>query len=791
MMLATLLLSSPWAILPQEPDRLDERLALLEQRIEEARIEHNMPSLGFALVNRDGVIWQGGFGQADLESDRLANENTLYAIGSTTKAFTSALIGDLVDEGLITWDVPIREVVPTWTLQGSDGEVITVRDLLSHRTGYPRMGLLFGSGKVGSKRILEVAANAKPLRGYHETFLYNNVQYLAAGTAAAYIANASWEKLIEVRILDPLGMTSTTSSFPRAVNDSRRAIGYRWDRDDKTHEIMPPRNISNVGPAGSIYSNAADMGHWVQFQLNRGSWNGKQLISTESVQECWKSNIDLSSEVGYGMGWMLRDWQGQRWIEHGGNIDGYSAKVGLLPDSGYGFVMLCNLNTAGLQSRIDPLVWETLLGNLPSDEPAEGKGDRSLDLSPYIGKFIADFPPFNGQALETIDQKGKLAVIVPGQGTFTLKSPDKEGAWAFVLTDTIKMSFQQSEADGVHTMVLNQNGATLEMPREGYEVVGEIPISSLRPYLGKYDFKEVDVEVTALIKNQRLAVDIPGEMIYELHPPDEEGWRTMRAMSFVSVRFTMNDDGTPVKMELRRNESVDHVMPFLRALDSAGPTLTEIYDLLDPAGRGEAYAAWGGYSADLQILIEQAGVTGTVAIATDADDRSVSIANFGEFGKSTSAIGLESGWIDSDFEPFRELDQSDITEVRENSGIAIAIGDFRASYDEIVLEGKSSSRDRDCWVLLGKKEDRPPAKLWFDCENGDLIRIDTNLDLDGAGYLPVRIRFRNYREIEGVNVPFNVEMSNEATGRSILQLKSLRPGEAPNLSAFQNPKAVK
>ena len=114
-MLTTLLLSSPWAVLAQEPDRLDERLALLAERIEEARVEYNVPSLGFALVNRDGVIWQGGFGQADLESGRLADENTLYAIGSTTKAFTSALVGDLVDEGKLTWDVPIQEVVPVWT----------------------------------------------------------------------------------------------------------------------------------------------------------------------------------------------------------------------------------------------------------------------------------------------------------------------------------------------------------------------------------------------------------------------------------------------------------------------------------------------------------------------------------------------------------------------------------------------------------------------------------------------------------------------------------------------------
>ena len=788
-MLTTLLLSSPWAVLTQEPDRLEERLALLAERIEEARIESNVPSLGFALVNREGVIWQGGFGQADLESGRLADENTLYAIGSTTKAFTSALVGDMVDEGLLTWDVPIQEIVPVWTLAGSEGETITLRDLLSHRTGYPRMGLLFASGEVGSARILEVAANARPFRGYHETFLYNNIQYLAAGTAAANVGDASWEALIEARILDPLGMASTTGSFPRAVSDARRATGYRWDRDDEAHVTMPPRNISNVGPAGSIYSNAADMSRWVQFQLNLGSWKGEQLISAESMQECWVSNIDIAPEVGYGMGWMLHDWQGQRWIEHGGNIDGYSAKVGMLPDSGYGFVMLCNLNGAALQGRIDPLVWDVLLGDLPGENAGEGES-AELDLSPYLGKFVADFPPFNGQVLETIDKEGTLAVIVPGQGTFELKNPDEEGMWAWMLTDTIKMSFLQSDADGVHTMVLNQGGASLEMPREGYEIVGEIPAAELRAYLGKYRFEEAKMDATVQIKNQRLAVDIPGEMVYELHVPDEEGWRTMRALSFVSVRFKMGDDGAPESMEFRRNEDIS-VLPFLGAPDDGEPTLADVYELLQPATRGAAYAAWGGYSCELDVIVQQAGVTGTVSVAADADGRSITTIDFGEFGKITTALDLESGWSESDFEPFKELDQGDVTEAMENSGTALAIGDFRTAYDEIVLEGKSEFRDRDCWVLIGKKGDRPPAKLWFDCENGELIRIDANVDLDGAGYMSVRIRLGDYREVEGVKIPFRAEVTNPATGRAIQKVRSIRPGETPDAAAFETPEGAK
>ncbi|MAW61673.1 MAG: hypothetical protein CMJ94_12700 [Planctomycetes bacterium] len=787
-MFIPLLLCSPWAIAVQEPDQLTDRLALLQQRIEEARVEFHVPSVGFALVNRDGVLWAGGFGAADLESGRAANERTLYAIGSTTKAFTSTLIGDLVDEGRISWDVPAVEVVPQWTLEGSEGETITLRDLLSHRTGYPRMGLLFASGKAPSELILETAAGARPFRGYHETFLYNNIQYLAAGTAAANVADASWNALLETRFFDPLGMASTTTSFARATHDARRATGYRWDRDDEAHEALPPRNISNVGPAGSIYSNAADMARWVQFQLNMGNWQGEQIVSAESIEECWKSNIDIAPEVGYGMGWMLHDWQGQRWIEHGGNIDGYSAKVGMLPDAGYGFVMLCNLNGAGIQGRIDPIVWEALLGPLPGEDDTAVEAE-ALDLSPYLGKFVADFPPFNGESLETVDKDGALAVIVPGQGTFELKMPDDEGMWAWVLTDTIKMSFQQDEEHGVHTMVLHQGGAKLEMPREGYEVPIEVPLNELRPYLGTYRLAEKDEIWTVRLRNNRLAVDVPNQMAFELHAPDEEGWRAWRAVEDMATRFQLDPTGVPQGMQ-HMEKGTELYLEFVAGPEDGLPTLAEVYELLDPAGRGAAYAAWGGYTAKLEMLVQQSGVRGEMTVAADAEGRSIMTLDFGPFGMTKSALTLDSGWVQSDFEPFKVLNEQEVTEAMENSGMALAVGDFRTVYDEVLLDGKATFRDQECWVLIGKKGDRPPAKMWFDCEKGELIRLDAHVDLDGAGFMSIRIRMGDYRMVDGVKVPFRTEVINQATGRAIQQVLEIQPGVTPDPTAFESPEGV-
>lgn len=788
-MLSLILLLSPWAATPaQEPENLPERLELLAQRIEEARVEGKIPSVGFALVNREGVIWAGGFGDADLASQRAADENTLYAIGSTTKAFTSTVIGDLVDEGLLEWDVPAQEVLPVWTLQGKDGEVITLRDLLSHRTGYPRMGLLFASGKVSSERILETAVNAKPFRGYHEEFLYNNIQYLAAGTAAGKVAGSNWEALVESRLLDPLGMTSTTTSFPRAAGDSRRATGYRWDRDLEDFVAMPPRNISNTGPAGSIYSNAKDMSRWVQFQLNLGEWNGEQLVSSESINETWVPNIAIAPSVDYGMGWMLHDWQGQRWIEHGGNIDGYSAKVGMLPDSGYGFVMLCNLNGAPLQGQIDPIVWSTLLDPLPSEDAETS--EEVIDFSPYLGDYIASFPPLEGQTIEVVNQDGELAMVVPSQGTFALHPPDENGRWVWQLTDAIEIAFEGQDDGRAHTLVLHQNGLAMEMLREGYLPEPEVPLEELRPFLGVYRLEEADMDWTVQLRNNRLAVDVPSEMIYDLRPPNEDGWRVFRAKDDLMLRFRMADDGSIDGLEMR-NAGNDIFLPWKGPSADALPSLEEIFAVMGLDQRQAAVDAWNGSTFLIEMNIEQSGFVGMVRTSSDVDGRLTAFADFGEFGSVRTALDTDTGWTDSDFEPFRELMGDKLLEAREEGGMNIAISDFRKIYDDITVEKRGKFRGSDHWVLACKRsslKSRPATKVYVECETGEIHGVRTHVDLDGAGYMPIRIVLDDYRDVQGVSVPHRVRIENQASGRVIQTVREVRPGEGPQEKDFTPPK---
>jgi len=122
-------------------------------------------------------------------------------------------------------------------------------------------------------------------------------------------------------------MNSTTTSVTQAEKDSRLASGYLWDEDLQAYEYRPMRNVDNIGPSGSINSNVIDMAQWLRLQLNRGEYEGRRLISEENLSETWTTQIDITENVGYGMGWMIREWEGQPVIEHGGNVDGFSAQV--------------------------------------------------------------------------------------------------------------------------------------------------------------------------------------------------------------------------------------------------------------------------------------------------------------------------------------------------------------------------------------------------------------------------------------------------------------------------------
>ena len=733
------------------------------------------PAMAIAVVKDDVVVFVRGFGLADLKNETLVTPETIFAIGSATKAFTATLVGMLVDEGEIGWDDPVTKHIPYFTLNADSGDEdseITIRDMLSHRTGFTRMGVLIADadGTVPREDLLLAATNAEPWAGLRESFYYNNVMYVAAGVATGNAAGTDWDTLLAERIFEPLGMTSSNASFDQAQSDPRLSLGYIWDEDLTAHIHQPMWVTGHIGPAGGINSNVLDMAQWLRFQLDYGAYDGDRLLSEIQHEETWTSQVEIGGGVHYGLGWMRREWHGQPVIEHGGTVDGFASQVALLPESDLGFVLLTNVFATPLQQESINMVWDTLLG-----EPAAGEGDA--DYEPYLGKYVANFGPFKDAEFTILVQNNRLAVDVPGQTVYELKDPDEEGMWDFVVSDTIAVSFERNDAGDVTVLKQYQSGLTFELPRVGVEVQAEIPLDELQKYLGSYRAENVDVKV--VIQNNRLAVDVPGQMVFELYPPDDEGRWVFRATDEIAVEFNESDAG--VESVTRYHAGQELVMPRLDVASEPLPTVEDILALRDTDGRKVARAEIGTYLMTGTIRALQSGVQGTISTYVSGVDRIRVEADYGKFGSVRSAVTGDRAWSET-FGRFEELHGKRLEQAFQDHP-AIS-DDWRGFFDSIRMLDTGELDGSRVYVLKLQRDDLPPVTVWVDADNGDLLKSETIILARGGIGIPVVSLYEDYREVHGIRMPFRLIASNELSGRSVIQYDTIEANVEVNDDIF-------
>jgi CubicO group peptidase (beta-lactamase class C family) len=747
---------------PEVDLELQQRLDLLVEQLEQQRQAHHVPGMSIAVVKDDEVILTYGFGIASVEKETPVTPETIFAIGSSTKAFTSTLVGMLVDEGKMDWDDPVTEYLPYFQMNvdsDNESDEPTLRDVLSHRTGFTRMGLLIASGQIPREEALLDATKAEPYAPFREKWYYSNVMYMSAGVAAGKADGTDWDTLVTERIFEPLGMNSTTTSVTQAENDSRLASGYLWDEDLQAYEYRPMRNVDNIGPSGAINSNVIDMAQWLRLQLNRGEYEGRRLISEENLSETWTTQIDITEDVGYGMGWVIREWEGQPVIEHGGNVHGFSAQVAMLPESDLGFVLLTNAHASSLPSQAINIVWNTLLGEEPADDGV------IEDYEPYIGEYIANFGQFKDEIFTVLVQNDRLAVDVPGQQVFELKEPDEEGKWYFVISNEIAVSFESDENDNVIGMKMYQQGLTFDLPREGVEIAPEIPLDELQKYLGSYRSEELQVTVEVLIQNNRLAIDVPGQMVYELYPPDENDRWFFRVTSEISVSFNETPTGQVDSLTMYEGGE-EFILPQIES--KSLPTVAEIMALRDAEGNEAALEAMGNYRIDSTIYSVQSGVNGTVSIYVAGPDKYRVDADYGKYGHSSTVLNGERAWVESSFGPFKEL-RGQLLEQAKRGHPYVMTSDWRDYFDSIEVVRVDIIDDKEVYVVELKAGDLPVMTVFVDAVTGDVLLSEIISIQEGDIGIPVTTRFEDFREVHGIRVPSRSIASNEESGRTIIE----------------------
>jgi len=374
-----LLLSIVWALCAKTD------AAGLGRIIEETRKAFHVPGIAVAIVHGDSVMFAKGFGVREVGASAPVTPDTRFAIGSTTKAFTTAAMGILVDEGKMSWDDPVRKHIPFFHLSDPLADAnVTMRDIVSHRTGLSRNDLLWYGSPWGSEEIIRRIGAVPLSKSFRSAYQYQNIMFLTAGYAVGRIAGTTWEEFVRGRIWAPLGMRNSDFSVRDVVHAADYAMPYE-EREGKVVSV-PWRNIDNIAPAGAINSSVNDLSKWVRMQLNGGVFEGRRILKEKTLLETHmpqtvmrlddpnSRTVNIGTHVmSYGLGWVIQDYRGHSMVSHGGAIDGFRAQVTLLPEEHYGIIILANLG-----------------GNNMPECLRSALADELLDLAPmgWNGKYL-------------------------------------------------------------------------------------------------------------------------------------------------------------------------------------------------------------------------------------------------------------------------------------------------------------------------------------------------------------------------------------------------------------------
>ncbi|HJT66737.1 MAG TPA: serine hydrolase [Pyrinomonadaceae bacterium] len=393
-------------------------LAAIEKALDDKRQELGIPGISLVIVKDDQIIYLKGLGLKDVDKQLPVTPDTRFAIGSATKAFTAMLAVMSADEGKLSLDDSPKKFLPYFTLRDPDAAAkITLRDLLSHRSGLNRTDLAMVSGVFNREELIKVAGQAKPTAKLGEKFQYQNVMYSAAGEAVAQAQKSSWDKLIETRIFKPLGMKNSDTSVAAMQKSKDYSLGYDYNPSTKETRHLPQREIEPAAPAGAINSSSRDMAQWLRLMLNRGSIDGRRLVSEKGFDELVSKQINVAGSIDYGLGWFLRQWNGHKVVEHGGNIDGFNSQVAFMPDQKLGFVLLTNVTASPLGTFAMSTIWKNLVGE--PKNVADGSTAAASDLKVEVGKYLLAAAGVN---FEVTLKDDKLTLTVPGQPPYPLKN---------------------------------------------------------------------------------------------------------------------------------------------------------------------------------------------------------------------------------------------------------------------------------------------------------------------------------------------------------------------------------
>jgi CubicO group peptidase (beta-lactamase class C family) len=403
----------------KQVDDATNKVAGVDRILEEQRREQHLPGLALAIVKDDRVIYTRAVGLRDVEHNLPVTVDTLFPIGSCTKAFTSMAIALAGDRGLLSLDDHPRKFLPYFTMADPEADAqVTLRDMLSHRTGLKAYADLAAEpGVLNREEYVRAATSAKPTAKFRARFQYSNAMYSAAGEIIGKANRSTWERVIETEIFGGLGMTSSTTSAERALTVKDHATGYVYQSGAQTFRpVPPPRSLEALAPGGNIASTIRDMTQWLRMLAGSGSIDGRRFVSEAMFHELTTPVIPINSSMSYALGWATYEWNGLRVVEHNGGSEGISALVSFIPERRVGFVFLSN-TSPNYMTRVGnagkllyPLILNIDTAAKPTDD-AETRPNAGAASSgeTTISSTTADVPTLDALLQRMVDAAGAEA----------------------------------------------------------------------------------------------------------------------------------------------------------------------------------------------------------------------------------------------------------------------------------------------------------------------------------------------------------------------------------------------
>lgn len=554
----------------------DKRLKGVEKELNEILEITKSAGFAVAVVKGNEIIYSKGFGYRDYENKIPVDNNTLFAIGSSTKAFTSSILGQLRKEDKLSFDEsPIKYVPDLKFFNDEMNNSIVIKDLMSHRTGLPRHDWSWYVFPTYDKdSLMRRVEFQEPFTGVRKQWYYNNFMFLTQGVIAERITGKSWEENMYERLLKPLKMTRSNLSIKELRKADNVALGY--EIVDEKISKMDYYRIAGMSPAGSMNSSVNEMSNWLMTWLNKGKFEGNEIIPEAYINEAMSSQMVINGALPddefpdihmatYGYGWMLSSYKGHYRVEHGGNIDGFSADVIFFPSDSIGIVVLANQNGSSVPILVRNTIADRLI-NVESTDWIKRYKDRKAkqedveeeaEAAPIQKKQAPQHQPKDFTGFYENLGYGQFEIIVENDSLFAvlplwklyLEHKHFDIYKSYKVTDEgidtsdegLAFNFQIDNEGEIYNLKLKIEPTLepLEFIRKPKTI--DVEETTLQSYVGEYDLSGTILKTYIKEKNS-LYLFINGQPEYELLPTDKHRF-SFKVLDGFKVEFIENEDG--------------------------------------------------------------------------------------------------------------------------------------------------------------------------------------------------------------------------------------------------------